>query len=73
MLRQRCAILCTALRTAGRGKRGHQMNFADLNFADFTVELTDFSQVAYEGDQIAMRLLWDNGGSSGECASRTRG
>ncbi len=40
--------------------------FDDLNLSDFTFGTVDYSQYAYGGDQVALRMLWDNGTESGE-------
>jgi hypothetical protein len=40
--------------------------FTDINVSDLTFGTLDYSALSYEGDQIALRIMWNSGGNSGE-------
>ncbi|SIT05915.1 Concanavalin A-like lectin/glucanases superfamily protein, partial [Roseivivax lentus] len=40
--------------------------FSDLTLDDFTFDTLDYGPLPYGGDQVALRMLWNDGESSGE-------
>ncbi|SIT18998.1 hypothetical protein SAMN05421759_1383, partial [Roseivivax lentus] len=40
--------------------------FSDLTLDDFIFDTLDYGPLPYGGDQVALRMLWNDGESSGE-------